>query len=84
MFQFLTMFSWFTLPRMTDVSYDGGLSTTTGILTLADDYTGTFFSSLSLIVISVAVGIPIAIIAIKWLIKLVRGNTGSLFKRRRR
>jgi len=76
---FLNFLSWFTMPRLDDHSYDGGISTTTGMLSGFFDYSAEFFTSLSGIIIGLAVGIPIAIVALKWLIGLVRGNTSHLF-----
>jgi len=63
--------SWFTLP---DASTMIASSTA---------YSTDIFSSLSF-VLGVAVGVPVAIIALKWLIGLIRRNVSRLFKGGRR
>jgi len=66
----MTMFSWFTLPTASDMIASSTL------------YSADIFSSL-IFIIGVAVGIPIAILAIKWLVGLVRRNVGGLFRGRK-
>lgn len=64
-------FSWFTIPSASD------------IIASSTAYSTDIFSSL-VFLIGIAVGIPIAILAILWLIRLVRGSVGRLFKGRGR
>jgi len=66
----MTMFSWFTLPSAADMIASSTL------------YSTDMFESLTFI-LGIAVGIPIAILALKWLIGLIRRNVGGLFRGRR-
>jgi len=65
------MLSFFNLPSASTITTDAGA------------YSAPFFTEFIGLLIGIAVGIPIAILAIKWLIKLVRGNVSKLFRGRR-
>lgn len=79
MTMFLNLLSWFNLPSLTDTYTSPGVGTTTGVLNLAGDYSSIFFDSLVAILIGVAVGIPVGIVALKWLIGLLRGSVAKPF-----
>jgi len=78
MHMFLNFLSWFNLPSLSDTYTSPGVGTTTGVLNLATEYSSEFFTSLT-IIIGVAVGIPIAIFALKWLFSLLKKNTKKPF-----
>lgn len=63
----LTMFSWFTLPTASDM------------IASSTVYSADVFTSLTFL-IGVAVGIPIAVGAVIWLIRLLKGNVGRVFR----
>jgi len=67
----MTMFSWFTLPTASDM------------IASSTSYSTDLFASLTFL-IGVAVGIPVAILALVWLIKLTRGSISRLFRGRSR
>lgn len=83
MLNLMYLMSWFNMPSLSDTYTSPGVGTTSGILSLSTDYTGPFFISFIGILIGIAVGIPVAVLAVQWLIKLVRRNVGSLFKGKR-
>lgn len=66
----MTLFSWFTVPTASD------------IIASSTTYSTDMFSSLTFI-LGIAIGVPVAILAVKWLIGLVRGSVGRLFRGRR-
>lgn len=63
--------SWFTVPDATTMIASSTL------------YSADIFSSLSFI-LGVAVGVPVAILALVWLIRLIRGSVSKLFRGRGR
>lgn len=64
----MMMFSWFTLPTASDM------------IASSTAYSSDIFNSLAFL-IGVAVGIPVAVIGLVWLIRLLRGSIGRLFRR---
>lgn len=66
----MAMFSWFTVPTANDIIASSTL------------YSTDIFASL-IFIIGIAVGVPIGILAVRWLIGLVRSNVGRLFRGRR-
>lgn len=60
------MLTWFTLPTASDMIASSTL------------YSADIFTSFTFI-IGIAVGVPIAILALRWLIALIRRNVGRLF-----
>lgn len=74
---FLNILSWFNLPSLTDTYTSPGVGTTTGVINLATNYSSGFFNSLVFILIGVAVGVPIGVLAVKWLISLIRKNVAK-------
>jgi len=71
---FINVLSWFNLPSLSDTYTSPGVGTTTGVINLATEYSSGFFNSLVLLILGVAVGIPVAVVALKWLIDLLRSN----------
>jgi len=67
----LMLASWFTLPTASD------------IIASSTTYSTELFTSLTFIM-GIAIGVPVAILALIWLIKLVRGSVSKLFKGRGR
>lgn len=69
----LYLMSWFSLPSVSDTYTSPGVGTTSGILSLATDYSAPFFAN-SVFILGIAVGIPISVVALKWLISLLKTN----------